>query len=100
MKILYNSNAVTDSVLLLSLIQLRQQTQNNYTIKMNSSETDSHIVMNRSHYSKNLSHNSELSTEYKILSFLNETAAKEDTEKVYASHCYCINLHFNEENQI
>ncbi len=56
--------------------------------------------MNRSHYSESLSHNSELSTEHKTLSFLNETAAKEDTEKVYALHCHYINLHFNEENQI
>ena len=67
---------------------------------MNSLETDSYTVMSRSHHNENLLHNSKLSTEYKILSFFNETAAKEDTEKVYASHCHCINLHFNEENQI
>ncbi len=67
---------------------------------MNFSETDSHIITNRSHYSEDLLHNSRLSTEYKTLSFFNETAAKEDTEKVYTLYCYCINLHFNEENQI
>ncbi len=67
---------------------------------MNFSETDNYIVMSRSHHNENLLHNSKLSTEYETLSFLNETAAKEDTEKVYALHCYCINLHFNEENQI
>ncbi len=67
---------------------------------MNFLKTDSHTIMNRSHYSESLSHNSELSTEHKTLSFLNETAAKEDTEKVYALHCHYINLHFNEENQI
>ncbi len=67
---------------------------------MNSLETDSYTVMSKSHYNENLLHNSELNTEYKILSFLNEIAAKEDTEKIYASHCHCINLHFNEENQI
>ncbi len=67
---------------------------------MNSSETDSHTVTSRSHYNEDLSHNSELSTEHEILSFLNEIAAKEDTEKVYTSYCHCINLYFNEENQI
>jgi len=67
---------------------------------MNSSETDSYTVMSRNHYSENLSHNSELSTEYETLSFLNETAIKEDTKKVYTLHCHCVNLHFNEENQI
>jgi len=67
---------------------------------MNSLETDSYTVMSRSHYSKNLLHNSELSTEHKTLFFSNETAAKEDTEKVYASYYHCINLHLNEENQI
>ena len=67
---------------------------------MNSSETDSHTVTDRSHYNENLLHNSKLSTEYETLSFLNKTAAKEDTEKVYALYCYCINLYFNEENQI
>ncbi len=67
---------------------------------MNSSEIDSYIVMSRSHYNEDLSHNSELSTECKTLSSLNETATKEDTEKVYTLHCHCINLHFNEENQI
>ncbi len=66
---------------------------------MNSLETDSHTVISRSHYSEDFSHNSELSTECKILSFLNEIIAKEDTEKVYALHCHYINLHFNEENQ-
>ncbi len=55
--------------------------------------------MSRSHYSENLSHNSELSTEHRILSFFNEIAAKKDTEKVYTSYCYYINLYFNEENQ-
>ena len=65
---------------------------------MNSLETNSYTVMSRSHYNEDLSHNSKLSTEHEILSFFNETAAKEDTEKVYASCCYCINLHFNEEN--
>jgi len=67
---------------------------------MNSLETDSHIVMSKSHHSESLSHNNKLNTECKILSFLNETAVKEDTEKVYALHCHCVNLHFNEENQI
>ncbi len=67
---------------------------------MNSLETDSHIVMSRSHHNENLLHNSRFSTECKILFFFNETAAKEDTEKVYTSYCYCVNLHFNEENQI
>ena len=55
--------------------------------------------MSKSHYSKNLLHNSKLSTEHKILSFLNETVTKKDTEKVYTLHCHYINLHFNEENQ-
>ena len=55
--------------------------------------------MSRSYYSKNLLYNSKLSTEHKILSFLNETAAREDTERVYTLYYYCINLHFNEENQ-
>jgi len=67
---------------------------------MNSLETDSHTVMSRSYYNEDFLHNSELSTEHKILFFLNETAAKEDTEKVYALHCHCINLYLNEENQI
>ncbi len=67
---------------------------------MNSSETDSHTVTNRSHYSKNFLHNSRLSTEHEILSFSDETAAKEDTEKVYTLYCHCVNLYFNEENQI
>ena len=67
---------------------------------MNFLEIDSYIVMSRSHYNENLLHNSKLSTEYETLSFLNETAAKEDTEKVYILYCYCVNLHFNEENQI
>ncbi len=55
--------------------------------------------MSRSYYNEDFSHNSELSTEYKTLSFFNEIAAKENTKKVYALHCYCINLHFNKENQ-
>jgi len=67
---------------------------------MNSLKTDSYTVMSRSHYNKDLSHNSELSTEHKILSFLNETAAKEDTEKVYTLYYHYINLYFNKENQI
>ncbi len=66
---------------------------------MNFLETDNYIVMSKSHYSKNLLHNSKLSTEHKILSFLNETVTKKDTEKVYTLHCHYINLHFNEENQ-
>jgi len=66
---------------------------------MNSLETDSHTVMSRSHYNENLLHNSELSTEHETLSFFNEIIIKEDTKKVYASYCHCINLHFNEENQ-
>jgi len=65
---------------------------------MNSLKTDSHTVMSRSHYNEDLSHNSELNTKYEILSFSDETAAKEDTEKVYISHCHYVNLHFNEEN--
>ncbi len=56
--------------------------------------------MSRSHYNENLLHNSRFSTEHKTFSFFNETVIKEDTEKVYALHCHCINLHFNEENQI
>ncbi len=67
---------------------------------MNSLEIDSHTVISRSYYNRDFSYNSELSTEHKTLSFLNETVAKEDTEKVYALHCYYINLHFNKENQI
>ncbi len=67
---------------------------------MNSLETDSYTAMSRSYHSKDLSHDSELSTEHKTLSFFNETAARKDTEKVYALYCYCINLHLNEENQI
>ncbi len=62
-------------------------------------ETDSYIVMSRSHYSENLLHNNRLSTEHRILSFFNETAAKKDIEKVYTLYYYYINLHFNEENQ-
>ncbi len=65
---------------------------------MNSSETDSHTIMSRSYHNESLSHNSELSTEHKTLSFSDETAAKEDTEKVYTLYCHCVNLHFNEEN--
>ncbi len=67
---------------------------------MNSLEIDSYTVISRSHYNESLLHNSELSTEHKILSFFDEIAVKEDTEKVYTSYCYCINLYFNEENQI
>jgi len=67
---------------------------------MNFLETDSHTVISRSHYSESLLHNSKLSTKYKTFSFLNETAIKEDTEKVYALHCHCVNLYLNEENQI
>ncbi len=66
---------------------------------MNSLETDSYTVMSRSHHSKDLSHNNRLSTEHKTLSFSDKIAAKEDTKKVYASYCHCINLHFNEKNQ-
>jgi len=66
---------------------------------MNSSETNNYIVIDRSHYNKDLLYNSKLSTECKTLFFFNETAAKEDTEKVYALHCHYINLHFNKENQ-
>jgi len=100
MKTLCDSDAAADSVLLLSLIQFRQWAQNNYTIEMNSLETDSYTVTSRSHHNENLLHNSKLSTEYRTLSFLNETAAKKDTEEVHASYCHCINLHSNEENQI
>ncbi len=67
---------------------------------MNSLKTDSYIVMSRSHYNENLLHNSKLSTEYETLSFSDETVIKEDIKKVYALHYYCINLYFNEENQI
>jgi len=67
---------------------------------MNSLETDSHTVMSRSHYNENLSHNSELSIKHKTFSFSDETAVKEDIKKVYTLYCYCINLYFNEENQI
>ena len=66
---------------------------------MNFLETDNYTIISRSHYSENLLHNSKLSTEYRTLSFFNETAAKKDTEKVYTLYCYCINLHLNEENQ-
>ncbi len=67
---------------------------------MNFLEINSYTVMSRSHYNEDLLHNSELNIKYKTLFFSNETAAKEDTEKVYTLYCYCINLHFNEENQI
>ncbi len=67
---------------------------------MNFLETDSHIVMSKSHYSEDLSHNNKLNTEHKTLSFFDKTAVKEDTEKVYTLHCHCVNLYFNEENQI
>ncbi len=64
---------------------------------MNSLETDSHIIIDRSYYSENLLYNSELSTEYKILSFSDEIAAKENTEKVYTLYCHYINLHLNKK---
>ncbi len=67
---------------------------------MNSLEIDSYTVMSRSHYNESLSHNNKLSTKHEILSFSDETAAKEDTKKVYTLYYYCINLHLNEENQI
>jgi len=67
---------------------------------MNSLKTDSYTVMSRSYYNESLLHNNELSTEHRTLSFFNETVIKEDTEKVYALYCYCINLHLNKENQI
>ncbi len=67
---------------------------------MNSLEIDSHTVMSRSHYNENLLHNSKLNTKYETLSFSDETVIKEDIKKVYALHCHCINLYFNEENQI
>ncbi len=66
---------------------------------MNSLEIDSYTAMSRNHYNRDFSHNNEFNTEHKILSFSDETAAKEDTEKVYALYCHCINLYFNEENQ-
>jgi len=56
--------------------------------------------MSRNSYNEIFLYNSKFSTEHKILSFFNETAAKEDTEKVYALYCHYINLYFNEENQI
>jgi len=65
---------------------------------MNFLKTDNYTVMSRNHYNENLSHNSKLSTEHKILSSFNETTIKEDTEKVYTLYYYCINLYFNEEN--
>ncbi len=48
---------------------------------MNSSETDSHTVMNRSHYSENLSHNSRFSTEHEILFFLMKQQLKKTLKK-------------------
>ncbi len=60
----------------------------------------SHTVIDRSHHNESLLHNSRFSTEHKTLFFSDKTAAKEDTERVYALYYYCINLHFNEENQI
>ena len=98
MKTLYNNDIAADSILLLSLIQLKQQTQNNYIMKMNSLETDSYTVISRSYYSRDLLYNSELSTEHKTLFSFDEIAIKENIKKVYALHYYCINLHFNEEN--
>jgi len=65
---------------------------------MNSLETDSYTVTDKSYYSKSFLYNSELSTEYKTLFFFDETAAKEDTKKVYTLYCHCINLYLNEEN--
>jgi len=67
---------------------------------MNSLKTDSHTVMSRSHYNEDLLHNNKFNIKHKTLSFSDETAAKEDTEKVYTLYYYCINLHLNEENQI
>ncbi len=67
---------------------------------MNFLETDSYTVISKSHYNEDFLHNSKFSTEYKTLFFLNETAVKEDTERVYALYCHYINLYFNEENQI
>jgi len=57
-------------------------------------------VISKNHYNENFLHNSELNTEYETLSFLNKTATKKDTEKVYTLYCHCVNLYFNEENQI
>jgi len=54
--------------------------------------------MSRSHYNESLLHNNKLNTEYKTFFSSDETAAKEDTEKVYTLYCHYINLHFNEEN--
>jgi len=54
--------------------------------------------MSRSHYNKNLSHNSKFSTEHETLSFSDETVARESIKKVYTLYCHCVNLHFNEEN--
>jgi len=65
---------------------------------MNSLETDSYTATDKSYYSKSFLYNSELSTEYKTLFFFDETAAKEDTKKVYTLYCHCINLYLNEEN--
>ncbi len=65
---------------------------------MNSLETDSYTATDKSYYSKSFLYNSELSTEYKTLFFWDETAAKEDTKKVYTLYCHCINLYLNEEN--
>jgi len=67
---------------------------------MNFLEIDNYIIMNRSHYNESLLHNSELNTKYKTLSFLNETAAKENIEKVYTLYYYYINLYSDEKNQI
>ncbi len=67
---------------------------------MNFLETDNYTIINRSHYNEDLLHNSRLSTEHKILFFSDETAAKKDIKKVYTLYCHCINLHFDEENQI
>jgi len=65
---------------------------------MNFLETDSYTTINKSYYNESLLYNSKLSTKYKTLFSFDETAAKEDTEKVYTLYCHCINLYFNEEN--
>jgi len=67
---------------------------------MNSLETNSHTVISRSHHNENLLHNNEFSTEHKTLSSFNETVIQEGSERIYASYNYCINIHFNEKNQI
>ncbi len=54
--------------------------------------------MSRNHYNENFLHNSKFSIKHRILSFSDETAIKEDTERVYTLYYYCINLYFNKEN--